>query len=147
MSSTRYEPSLRIEPQPSSILKYILIVNFSGVTIILLCLFSIFFSLPLVALLWAYFYQLYRYHVLRCIPESIRLLVRETEGEWLLHTLDGEERAVSLSSSSYVHPQIIILILQAEDKRYILPLLRDSLPKDCFRILSVRLKVSGGVTP
>jgi len=147
MSSTRCEPSLRIEPQPSSILKYFLIANFFGVTIILLCLFPIFFALPSVVLLWAYFYQLYRHHILRCAPKSIRLLVRETEGEWLLRTLDGEEREITLSSSSYIHPQIIILILQAKGKRYVLPLLRDSLSKDCFRTLSVRLKVSGGVTP
>jgi len=146
MSSTRCEPSLRIEPQPSSILKYFFIANFSGVTVILLVLFSILFALPSVVLLWIYFYQLYRHHVLRCAPKSIRLLVRETEGEWVLRTHDGEERDVTLSSSSYIHPQIIILILQGRGKRYILPLLRDSLSKDCFRMLSVRLKVSGGVT-
>jgi hypothetical protein len=145
MSSIRCEPSLRIEPQPSSILKYLLIANFSGVTIILLCLFPIFFALLSVVLLWAYFYQLYRHNILRSTPSSIRLLVRETEGEWLLCTHNGEEREVTLSSSSYIHPQIIILILQAEGQRYILPLLHDSLSKECFRALSVRLKASGGV--
>ena len=146
MSSIRCEPSLRIEPQPSSTLKYFLIANFVGVTIILFALFSMLFALPLVILLWVYFYQLYRHHVLRSRPESIRLLVRETEGEWVLRTHDGEERAVTLSSSSYIHSQIIILILQAKGKRFILPLLQDSLSKDCFRALSVRLKVSGGVS-
>jgi len=145
MSLTRYEPSLRIEPGPSLILKYLLIANFSGVTIILLCLFPVFFALPSAVLLWAYFYQLYRHHILRSTPSSIRLIVRETEGEWLLRTHNGEEQEVTLSSSSYIHPQIIILILQAEGKRYILTLLHDSLSKECFRALSVRLKASGGV--
>ncbi len=80
----------------------------------------------------------------RRTPRTIRLLVRETGGEWLMHTLDGVEREVTLSPSSYVHPQLIILILQAEGKRCTLPLLRDSLSADCFRALSVRLRVGQG---
>lgn len=144
MSLPGYEPSLRIEPQRSRLLLFFLLFNFSGATLILLLVLPAWGALLLTIALWAYFYRLYRHHILRRTPRTIRLLVRETGGEWLMHTLDGIEREVTLSPSSYVHPQLIILILQAEGKRYTLPLLRDSLSADCFRALSVRLRVGQG---
>jgi len=145
MSSTRYEPSLRIEPQPSSTLKWFLIANFAGATLILFVVIDWLIALPIAMLLWFYFYRLYNHHVLHRTPESVRLLVRETTGEWLLHTRDGAEREVTLSPSSYIHPQLVILILLAEGKHYTLPLLRGSLSEECFRALSVRLKMSKAI--
>ena len=142
MSSTRYEPSLRIEPQPSIILKWFLIANFAGAVLILSVVFPVLVALPIAMLLWLYFYRLFSHYVLQRTPQSIHLLVRETTGEWLLHTCDGVEQEVTLSPSSYIHPQLIILILLAGGKRYTLPLLRDSLSEECFRALSVRLKMS-----
>ena len=146
MSSTRYEQSLRIEPQPSTILKWFLIVNFSGATLILPIVFDWLVASPIAMLLWLYFYRLYSHYVLQRTSKSIRLLVRETTGEWLLHTRDGIEREVTLSPSSYIYPQLIILILLAEGKHFTLPLLRDSLSEECFRALSVRLKVQKSAT-
>lgn len=139
MSSTRCEPSLRIEPQRSRLLQWFLVVNFSGATLILSVALPVIYALPLALLCWLYFYRLYRYHVLRNRPDSIRLLVRETSGEWLLHTYGGAEEVVTLSASSYLHSQLIILILRAGAARYTLVLLRDSLATDTFRELAVRL--------
>ena len=144
MSSTRYEPSLRIEPQPSVILKWFLIANFLGATLIVFIVFPVAFALTVSILLWLYFYLLYHRLILQRAPETVRLLVRETTGDWLLHTFDGAEQVVTLSPSSYIHPQLIILILQSEHRRYSLPLLRDSLSVDCFRSLSVWLRMKSG---
>jgi len=144
MSSTRYEHSLRIEPQRSRILEWFLMINFSGTVLILFIVFPLLLALLLTAFLCGYLYRLYNHHVLRDTPSSVRLLVRETTGEWILHTLDGAERVVTLSPSSYIHPQLIILILQAEEETFTLPLLRDAIPADGFRALCVRLKVAQG---
>lgn len=144
MSSTRYAQSLRIEPQPSLILKWFLIVNFVGAMLILFIVFSIFIALPLSLFLSGCFYSLYRHHILQKTAQSIRLLVRETYGEWFLYTLDGAEQEVTLSASSYIHPQLIILILLSKNKRYTLLLLRDSISTDCFRALSVWLRMGAG---
>ncbi len=144
MSSTRYARSLRIEPQPSSILKWFLIVNFAGAMLILFIVFSVFIALPISLFLCGCFYSLYRHSILQQAPQSIRMLVRETSGEWFLYMLDGAEQEVTLSPSSYIHPQLIILILRSKNKRYTLLLLRDSIPTDCFRTLSVWLKMGAG---
>ncbi len=144
MSSTRYARSLRIEPKPSSILKWFLIANFVGAMLILFIVFSVFIALLLSLFLSGCFYSLYRHYILQKTAQSIRLLVRETHGEWLLYTLDGAEQEVALSASSYIHPQLIILILLSNNKRYTLPLLRDSISTDCFRSLSVWLRAGAG---
>ena len=145
MPSIRYEPSLSIEPKPSTTLKWFLIANFSGVTLILFVVYSVLIALPAIALLWLYYHRLYQHHILQATPTSIRLLVRETTGEWRLHTREGDTQEVTLSPSSYIHPQLIILILQAEGKRYTLPLLRDSLSEERFRALSVSLKMGKAI--
>ncbi len=141
MSSTRFEPSLRIEPQSSPILKWFLFVNFFGATVILMIVFPILISLPLGTVLWFYFFQLYQCYILQCAPQSVRLLIRETTGDWLLYTVGGGVKVVTLSPSSYIHPQLIILILKVEGEHYILPLLRESLSQDCFRALSVWIRM------
>jgi len=144
MSSTRYVPSLRIEPQPSSILKWFLVANVVGAMLVLFVTFSIFIALPISLFLVGFFYSLHRHHISQKTAKSIRLLVRETSGEWLLYTLDGVEQEIMLSPSSYVHPQLILLILLSKERRYTLPLLRDSISADCFRSLSVCLKMNAG---
>ncbi len=141
MSLTRFEPSLRIEPQSSSILKWFLLVNFFGATVILIIVFPILISLSLSTVLWLCFFQLYKRYILQCAAQSVRLLIRETTGDWLLYTIDGGVKVVTLSPSSYIHPQLIILILKAEEGHYILPLLRESLSQNCFRALSVWIRM------
>ncbi|MBL1261685.1 MAG: hypothetical protein COB33_014295 [Thiotrichaceae bacterium] len=103
--------------------------------------FPILISLPLSLVLWLYFFQLYKRYISQCAAQSVRLLIRETTGDWLLHTIDGRVKVATLSPSSYIHPQLIILILKTDERRYILPLLRDSLSQDCFRALSVWIKM------
>ncbi len=144
MSLPGYERSLRIEPQRSPVLQWFLFANCSGATLILFLVLPVLAALLLSIGLLSYFFWLYNHHILRRTSHTICLLVRETGGEWLLHTLDGIERVVTISPSSYVHPQLIILIMQAEGKRYTLPLLQDSLSADCFRALSVQLRMGQG---
>lgn len=140
MSLPAFERALRVEPQRSQFLTWFLIANFSGATLLLFIVSPLLLAVPLSVALWGYFYQLYRHHILRTTPRSIRLLVRELGGEWFLHTFDGAQREVTLSPSSYLHPYLIILILQAGRERMTLPLLPDSLSAGCFRALSVRLR-------
>jgi len=144
MSLQKYEDALRVEPQQSLILKWFLIANFSGATLLLLISLPPPLALLVVALLWGYFYRLYNRHILQRSGHSIRLLVREQHGEWVLRTNDdirhGAEQEMTISPSSYLHPYFILLILQAGRNRYTLPLLPDSLSANCFRALSVRLK-------
>ncbi len=145
MSSIRYEPSLSIEPKPSVTLKWFLIANFTGATLVLFVVYPALIALPLIALLWLYYLWLYQHHILQSTSTSIRLLVRETTGEWRLHTREGDAQEVTLSPSSYIHPHLIILILQAEGKRHTLLLLRDSLSEESFRALSVSLKMGRAI--
>ncbi|MCF6324533.1 MAG: hypothetical protein L3J89_09455 [Gammaproteobacteria bacterium] len=112
-----------------------------GATVILIIVFPVLISLPLSVILWLYFCQLYKRYILQCAAQSVRLLIRETTGDWLLHTIDGHVKLVTLSTSSYIHPRLIILILKAEEGHYILPLLHDSLSSDCFRALSVWIRM------
>jgi toxin CptA len=60
----------------------------------------------------------------------------------------GPAVAVSLLAGSTVWPQLMLLLLRSEDgKRFVLPILRDSVPPPQFRALAVALRAAGGRNP
>jgi toxin CptA len=65
-----------------------------------------------------------------------------------LQTNDAEGEpgtAVTLLAGSTVWPQLMLLLLRSEDgRRFVLPILRDSVPPQQFRALAVALRAAGG---
>jgi hypothetical protein len=76
-------------------------------------------------------------------PGQVRLTVQQD-----LRTNDAEGAAgmpVRLLAGSTVWPQLMVLLLRSEDgRRFVLPILCDSVPPQQFRALAVALRAAGG---
>lgn len=143
MSSHKYAAPLRLEPHTSKILLRLLL--FAHVGALLLCLLPGF--APLIRLV-----------IVLSVCSSWLLVVRrfysgrpfkwlqwDETGIWVLCRHDGRQRDAELLPDSYLSPYLIILNLRFLDGSRCPSqlLLWDSLDKDTFRRLRVRLRLEG----
>jgi len=88
--------------------------------------------------------QAMRNHVLRSHGPAITSAEWNSEGEWLLFTVNGDELSAQLKASSYVQHWLIVLNFSiAPFQRRSLILLPDAIDPDLLRQLRVRLRLHG----
>jgi hypothetical protein len=86
--------------------------------------------------------------VLHRLPWALRQAIWEPDGSWSLTRVSGERLQGRLLSSTYVGPELIVLVFRCG--RLVtccLPLLTDNLDADLLRRLRVRLRLAGAGTP
>jgi toxin CptA len=83
-------------------------------------------------------------HVLRLAPWSIRSMLRQPDGTWLIRLVSGTELGASLSAATFVSVPLIVLNLHRGPwRRFALPLPADALGPDEPRRLRQRLAIEG----
>jgi toxin CptA len=146
MSSSRFATPLTLKPKPSRILLGMLLLMHGGA---LLLLFPL--ALPVLAksalatVLGLSLWHNWRQQLGRGRADRIHRVVWKGDGDWLLITAAGEELAVDLHPSTYVHPWLVVLNFRLADRRRLrsLVLLPDTLDADSFRHLRLRLGLIG----
>lgn len=148
MSSTKYVQPLRLNPKPSRILITLLTVGHLGAVAVLFPL-----DLPLVIKITAAVVLLVSLIIAvrkqpgRTGEGGVQTLIWKADGDWVLGTAEGESLNATLHESTYVHPWLVVLNFRQENKRGLLSftLAPDTLDRETFRELRVRLKVSGNL--
>lgn len=83
--------------------------------------------------------------VLQRAPWSIRSLVWQADGTWIIGLVSGREIEAALSPSTFVSvPLIVINLHRGHLRRWSLPLFTDALDADQLRRLRQRLRIDGG---
>lgn len=144
MLSNYSETSIELKPRPSAWMAWILAgahITAAAVVILAVSFKPAAAALLLLALLsW---YRAHRVHVQHRGARSIRRLVWQADGQWLLD--DGRESAqpAHLLPSSYLHPRLVILnfrLLTRRGRRNLV-LLPDSLDAQTLRQLRRRMRI------
>jgi toxin CptA len=146
MSSTKYAQPLRLTPKSSRILMTLLTIGHLGAAAVLIPLdLSLLIKLAIGAALLVSLFVAWRKQPGRVGEGDVQTLTWQTDGEWLLETVDGKQFPASLHESTYVHPWLVVLNFRREDDRRMLSftLPPDALDAETFRELRVRLKVAG----
>ncbi len=145
MSSKKSEPPLHIEPRSSRQLALaLLLVHAAAMAVIINLGLPPWASLALAGSVVMSLYINFNTQVLGRGRSALTSLVWEEEGEWTLMDALGERLHGRLRPSSYVHPRLLILNFDIEDKpNRTLVLLRDSLDARTFHRLLMRLNLEG----
>ncbi|MBK5963698.1 hypothetical protein CCR95_06265 [Thiocystis minor] len=84
-------------------------------------------------------------HVLRRAPWSIRTVLWQSDGDWLLTLNSGAEIEASLSPATFVSlPLVVLNFRSGRLRRHVLPLFADALDPEQLRRLRQRLRIDGG---
>ena len=84
--------------------------------------------------------------VLRRAPWSIRTVLWQSDGAWLLTLVSGAEVEARLSPATFVSLPLVVLNFRAGRlRRHALPLFADALDPEQLRRLRQRLRIDGGV--
>lgn len=148
MSSTKFAQPLRLNPKPSRILIGLLTAGHLGALLVLVPLdLSILIKMIIAVALVVSWVVAMRKQPGRMNEEGVQSLIWQSDGEWLLQTVAGDELPATLHPSTYVHPWLVVLNFRQEGKPGLLSvvLVPDALDAETFRELRVRLKVAGGV--
>ncbi len=146
MSSTKYAQPLRLQPKASRILIGFLVAGHLGAIAILFPLdLALAVKITIAVLLLVSLVIALRKQPGRMGEGGVQTLTWQTDGEWLLETVDGKQLKATLHESTYVHPWLVVLNFRQEGKRGLLSfaLAPDALDQETFRALRVRLKVAG----
>ncbi len=138
-------PSLRLTPKRSTLLlSFILIAHLSASAVLLFLPLEFWWQLTILLLITVSLVQAARIHLFRSNAVAINSAEWNSEGEWMLHTANGNELAAQLQVSSYVQPWLIVLNFSiSRFQRRSLILLPDAVDPDLLRRLRVRLKLLG----
>ncbi|MFZ0789912.1 MAG: protein YgfX [Chromatiaceae bacterium] len=142
MASHRQTPPLLIRPRVSVRLAVFVTLTHTTAFAAVLALPGTWRLLAvLVALSLAY--QVY-VHVLRRAPWSVRTLIWQGDGSWIIQLVSGREIEARLSPSTFVSVPLVILNLRHGPlRRWSLPLFADALDPDQLRRLRQRLRIVG----
>lgn len=143
MSSKRLDPSLIIERQQSSQLKYILLFIHSGAIVLLLPIIikvSMLAALALVPIIYSLLSS-WRKYVLLSDKASVIALVLTTENIWHILTRDGIKLTDCRLISATIHPLLIVLYFHYRHQHFSVPLFTDSTDLQTHRQLRVRLRL------
>jgi len=146
MSSTKYAQPLRLQPKASRILIGLLVAGHLGAIAVLFPLdLSMAIKITIAVVLLVSLVIALRKQPGRTGEGGVQTFIWQTDGLWVLETVDGEQMKVSLHESTYVHPWLVVLNFRQENKRGLLSftLAPDALDREVFRELRVRLKVTG----
>jgi len=139
-------PTLRLTPQKSIVLlSFILIAHTGAMGVILLLPLELWMQLFISLVVIISLIQALRTHILRANGSTIKSAEWDSEGEWRLFTVNGDELAAQLKASSYVQPWFIVLNFSINrfGRRNVI-LLPDSVDPELLRHLRVRLKLLSG---
>lgn len=105
-------------------------------------------EIPLWVKILAVFFLLFslmltlRQHVFRAVPDAIANLVWEEGDDWIMSLKNGNQLGAKMTTSRFISPWMTVLNFVDESKRKrAVVLLADSLNKESFRQLRVRLRV------
>jgi len=146
MSSTKYAQPLRLQPKASRILIGLLVTGHLGAIAVLFPLdLSMTIKITIAVVLLVSLVIALRKQPGRTGEGGVQTFIWQTDGLWVLETVDGEQMKASLHESTYVHPWLVVLNFRRENKRGLLSftLAPDALDREVFRELRVRLKVTG----
>ncbi len=141
---------LYLELHPSRIFAAVLLVVHGGAAVCALIV-----SLPwLVRVLFVGFilfslrHTIFRWALIRH-NKAVTALLWDDLGEWTLFSKNGKQMAVRLEPGSFVSPWWVVLDFSAIDApgRYSAVLFPDSLDRESFRRLRVRLRLDGRGEP
>lgn len=146
MSSAKFAQPLRLKPKPSRILMALLVAGHLGAMAVLVPLdLSLPIKIVIGVMLLVSLVVAWRKQPGQVAEGGVQTLTWQTDSEWLLETLDGEQFKATLHESTYVHPWLVVLNFRAENKPSLLSftLAPDALDAEIFRDLRVRLKMAG----
>jgi hypothetical protein len=143
MSSHKYAAPLRLEPDTSRILLRLLL--FAHLGALLLCLLPGFSPLIRLVIMLSVILSLLLVFRRFYSGSTFKWLQWDEQGIWVLCRHDGRQLDAELLPDSYVSPYLVILNLRCLDgtrcpSQLLLP---DSLDKETFRRLRVRLRLEG----
>lgn len=146
MSSEKFAQPLRLKPKPSRILMVLLAAGHLGAVAVLVPLdLSIAVKVVIGLVLLVSLVVAWRKQPGQVGEGGVQTLTWQADGEWLLETIQGEQFKATLHESTYVHPWLVVLNFRREGKPGLLSftLAPDTLDRELFRELRVRLKVAG----
>jgi len=142
-SSEPFASTLRIEPEPSRLLRRVLVLVYclSGLFLVVFSAGWLVTAASL-SLLGLAAFTGYRGRVAG--DRVFRSAVWHADGAWQVVTPAGARRQARLLPSTFIHSLVVVLHFQLEDggKGYLV-LCRDSLAPDLFRRLRARMRVAG----
>lgn len=143
MSSSRYAAPLRFELRRSRRLAwYLLAVHAGALALIPLLPLDLATAVALAGLVILALVRSCATRVLMHGDRSVVGVVWMRDGEWRLIERGGQTRVCRLRPDSYVHPQLTVLNFSGA-RRCSIVLLPDSLDRETFRRLRVRLGLHG----
>jgi len=139
-------PPLRLTPEKSTaLLSFILSAHISAAGVVLLLPLEFWLQLIVLFGIAVSLIQGISTHVIYSRGSAIRSAEWDSEGEWRLRTVSGNELTAQLKSSSNVQTWFVILNFSISPfQRHSLILLPDAVDPDLLRRLRVRLKLIGG---
>jgi len=145
MSYNPFKAPLALNIRPSR-QKYFLIFV-PHLTVFIFLLFSDVFTgwlkLIISLLIISSLFYFYQWHLRQSMKQSVQQIFQDTANNWFITTPKYEQKPVEILPSSYIgHLLIIINFIDTDKNKYVALLTSDSLSKDDYRRLIVRIKLS-----
>ena len=143
MGSHRERPPLLIRPRFSRRLAAFVVLTHLAALIAVLAIPDGRYRLLAVLVAGGLAYQGY-VHCLRQAPWSIRSVLWQSDGSWLIRLVSGAEIDAHLSPTTFVSVPLVVLNLHSGRwRRWALPLFADALDPEQLRRLRQRLRIEG----